>query len=60
MRHRLRRRERKELSLVQRQDVLDRLQFQDHVVIDYDVGPVPTVEKVPFIVERQRDLPRVG
>ena len=36
-----------ELRLVQGQDVLDRFQFQDHVVIDDDVGPVSTVEKGP-------------
>jgi hypothetical protein len=48
------------LRLVQRQELLDGLQFENHRMIDDDVCPTAAVDKGAAIVQRQIDLPRPG
>ena len=45
---------------MQRQEMLDGFQFQDHLVVDDEVGAVATVENDPVIINRQIDLLRLG
>ena len=49
----------KELGLVQRQDVFDGFQFQEHLVGENDVGAVAAVEMCAVIIQWQIDLASV-